>query len=248
MIAKILIASTLKPVSDTRGYYKIAKSLAKSGKYIVEIIGGPPRPKIELDNIKLHPQPLYSRNLISRLQLRWKIFGKIIRIRPDLLIITSHELLVIAAVYRLLYRKKIIYDIQENYNFNLRFQQVYPWGFRHLLALAIRCKEIICSPFIAYFFLAEKCYQQEIKFLSRKKTLVLENKFAPIKTTPKKKDQTKIEFLLSGTIGELYGAVDALNFIASFPADKYLLRIIGHCPDEQLRLKIEEISRCANVS
>jgi hypothetical protein len=148
---------------------------------------------------------------------------------------------------KVLSQVKLIYDIQENYNFNLRYQKIYPWGVRDMLAGYIRFKEWATSRFIELFFLAEKCYAEEIKFLHRHNCLVLENKYLAVdnRSIPTE-DQSKIEFLLSGTISELYGAYEALDFIKHFPDDQYLLRIVGHCPNPRLRDYISSVAANSN--
>ena len=237
MNAKIIIAGTLKPVSEPRSYKKIATSLARLG-YQVDIIGAYPSADKTPNAIFLHPHN-YTRRGLKRFLLPWKIFRKITKIKPDILIVNTHELLLIGSIFRVLFRKRLIYDIRENYNYNLRYQGIYPEPIGWLLGSYVRFKEIIFSPFVDYFFLAEDCYRKEIGFIKTRKHLVLENKYIPEKLINFKEGNHSVEFLMSGTISILYGALEALKFISYFSPEKYSMYIIGHCPSPALRTTLE---------
>jgi len=243
--AKIVIASTLKPVIDPRAYEKIGKSLVKTGNYEINIIGSYPSTDQTTSGITLYPCKSNRSNFIQRLMLPWKIFKIIIQIKPDLLIVSTHELLFIAVFYKLIYRNILFYDISENYYFNLLYQNNYPWGGRHLLAIYVRVKELILSYFINHFLLAEKCYKDELSFVGKRYT-VLENKYKPVDTTVNKPTQNKVEFFLSGTISKEYGVFDAVSFIKQFDSEEYKLIIIGHCPNNSTYRKIVTESKNIN--
>jgi len=240
LTAKIVIASTLKPVWDTRAYEKFAKSLIKTKKYAVEIIGSGTLSNPET-GISINPHP-YSRNLAERLLRPLIILRKLLKSNPELLIITTHELVLTAVLYKVLTGSKIIYDIQENYKFNLHYQGIYPSPFNKILAHYIRFKEVLSQPFFNYYFLAEKCYVDQMKFIRKRanKYLVLENKsIAPLRHPVPVADQ-KTTLLLSGTISELYGATDAITYFESLPPNQFNLIIAGHCPNVDLRNKLKE--------
>lgn len=240
MKAKIVIASTLKPVWDPRAYEKIGKSLVKSGKYEVSIIGS--GVDVPDDNtIKFYNHQI-DRSILSRVILQLKIYWQLLKIKPDLLIIGTHELILPAVFYKLFTGKQLVYDIRENYNYNLRYQKIYPAIVRNFLAWYIRTKEKFFQNSFAYFFLAEKCYLNEIPFLTKhdKRTLILENKAAHHFELKKRPENSRTELLFSGTISRNYGVIEAINFYQSLRAEEYTLNIIGHCPDGRLA---EEIKR-----
>jgi glycogen(starch) synthase len=235
--AKITIAGTLKPVSEPRSFKKIAASLAQHD-YQIDIIGAYPTEKTTPKTVLLHPHK-YARRGFKRFLLPWKIFSKIRKIKPDILIVNTHELLLIGALYRVVFRNKLIYDIRENYNYNLRFQNIYARPVGWLLGSYVRIKEILLSPIVDYFFLAEECYREEISFIKTRNHLVLENKFIPEQPAIRKVHDQSVELLMSGTISILYGALEAVKFIAYLPSEKYSMHIIGHCPDPALRATLE---------
>jgi glycosyltransferase involved in cell wall biosynthesis len=147
------------------------------------------------------------------------------------LIICTHELLLIGTLYKLFSGSKLIYDIQENYFFNLLYQNNYPWLLRHLLALYVRVKEVLLANFINYFLLAEQCYVDELSFIKQRYSII-ENKFIQPEIDRKEQNNSQVEFLISGTISKEYGVFDALHFFSQLLASKYKLVIVGHCPNQ----------------
>ncbi len=236
MTTKIAIASTLKPVIDPRTYEKIGRSLALSRLYEVHILGASPSTGSPIDNIYLYPIATINDSL-GRLFMPWKILLLLFRIRPQTLIITTHELLIIGTVYKLISGAKLIYDIQENYFFNLLYQNNYPWGLRHILAFYVRFKEVFLAIFINHFLLAERCYADEINFIKQRYT-ILENKFIEPEIELKKQENSPTELILSGTISKEYGVFDTLQFFKQLSASDCRLTIVGHCPNNQTFSKL----------
>jgi Glycosyl transferases group 1 len=228
--AKIVIASTLKPIIDPRAYEKIGISLANTGLYDVHLIGPPPTLAEAAAGISLYPFKKNISSPVKRFIIPWQILKLALQIKPEVLIINTHELLFVGVIFKLFSGKKLIYDIRENYFFNLVYQKNYPWGGRHLLAIYVRTKEVLLAVMIDHFLLAEQCYAQEIKFIGNRYS-VLENKFKPPVSGIVKAVQHKITFLLSGTISREYGVFEAIRFMRQLPADKYQMIIIGHCPN-----------------
>lgn len=230
MTAKIAIASILKPVIEPRAYEKIGKSLAHSGRYEVHILGSRPTTDQVPVNILLYPMAKAS-GAINRILAPWKILVALHKIKPEVLIICTHELLFTGILYKLFTGSKLIYDVQENYLLNLIYQKNYPWGQRHLLAFYVRVKEILLANFIDHFLLAEQCYAKEIRFIKQRYSII-ENKYIAPETKRKRQNHLPTEFLITGTISKEYGVFDALNFFSQLPASNYKLVIVGHCPNQ----------------
>ena len=233
MKRKILIASLLKPVNDIRSYEKMASSLARIQIYDIYCSGFPSDNLKQKENIHLLPLKYFNRNGIGRFLARLQTLNIYIKVKPELIIVNSSDLLIISILYRIIFGGKIIYDIQENYYRNLWYQKNYTWGIRHLLAWSIRLKEIITSPLFNHFFLAEKIYAEQLNFIG-KKFLILENK--SLKTTINNTNAPQNDspqFLICGTIAKEYGVFEGINFfiqIAKF-TPKATLTILGHCPN-----------------
>ena len=242
----ILIASLLKPLKDSRAYYRLGLSLRETNKYRLNIIGFSKKKEDEVENIKF--TPLFLNNRSGR--ERWKAGFRFLKVyqkeKPDLTVICTWEFIPFALFGKVLYGGKLIYDVQENYTLNIAHNQTLK-GFRKYLAMGlILFIEAIGKMIFEHYVFSEQCYKVEKKHF--KPYLVLENKFSgtlierPI--DPKKLPNTAINFLISGTITEVYGIQEAmdwfLNLQKSFP--EISLHIIGHCPLPEFEKMLKEMA------
>jgi glycosyltransferase involved in cell wall biosynthesis len=240
---RVVIASVLKPVTDTRMYEKIAKTLAATFHVEVHVIGH----KVELiaassQNILLHPVFEFSRLSIKRF-LAWITYLQLLfRLKPDILIVTTHELLFPSVVYKLLYGGKIVYDVQENYFHNIIYTNTFPKLLKYPIAISIRCKEILLSAFVTQFILAERCYVDECElFLGKNNYDVIENKFvgeAEMKQNVQLAPGFKMVY--AGTIAESYGIWEAIHLSEKIHEidPNVTLTIIGFSPNTTLYRQI----------
>ena len=204
---KIVIASVLKPVDDVRNYEKMATSLVKNEKYLVTILGTYSIRKSSQSQIIFRSWYSFHRLSLGRIGIQLAYRRILISIKPDLIICTTFELLLVSVLFRTRHKVKIVYDIQEDYLKNLWFQKLYPYGFRHLLGLGIRALEFLLSPLISGFTLAEKTYQEDICFV-RRKSLILENKSLRIF---KEKRGTNFEVIFTGTVSSYSRAKECIE-------------------------------------
>lgn len=243
MKQKIAIASILKPVDETRMYQKIGRSLNRAG-YEVHIAGFKGHTKS--NDIKLYPLFFFKRLSMQRLFAPMKIINWLRKIKPDLLIITTHELLWITYIYKSLYKVKVIYDIRENYYLNIRLTDAFPPVLRNVIAGYIRWKERMTIKKIDFCFLAEAGYKVEMSFLSDN-LIVLENKtlVSPGKTNnlPSSLNNKKISILFTGTIAESTGIFECIQMAKKLHAhdDAVIFTIAGMChlPEVYKKLKKE---------
>jgi glycosyltransferase involved in cell wall biosynthesis len=236
---KVVLASVLKPVNDTRMTEKIAQSLAGSELFEVDVIGFPGDVRNRA-GLTFHCLPSFQRISFQRLTMPWRILTLIFKLKPRLLIISTHELLFVSLIARWILRCRLVYDVQENYYRNIRYTAAFPFFIRTAVALYVRLKENICSPFIDHFFLAEKCYAAELPFVDRKFT-ILENK---LKGTAQlsKVTRNKHQLLFSGTLAESTGVFKAIEIAEKLHRldASFSLLIIGHCAKKQ---ELEKIRR-----
>lgn len=234
---RILLASLLKPVNDTRMYEKLGISLSKIYGASVHICGyQAPVPADAPATITFHPIFDFERLSLGRVKAQARFYRLLLQVKPQLLLVTTHELLLVSLLYKYRYGCKIVYDVQENYSLNLRAQHNYTWLTRHLLAGGVRTAERITAPAIVHFLLAEKSYAEELPFLNERYTIV-ENKYKaparqPAPTTPVTIPANgPLHMLYSGTIAEEYGIFEAIRFAEQlqqvYPATR--LTIIGYC-------------------
>jgi glycosyltransferase involved in cell wall biosynthesis len=242
---RIVIASVLKPVNDTRMFGKIALSLKEKGHCDVHVIG---RSASVSDNHGITTFGLgnFKRISFKRWLAPWKVFFKVLQLRPSLLIVTTHELLWVSLFARLLTRCKIIYDVQENYFLNILHTHSFPVYLRSIIALYVRAKELVASFFVTHFFIAEKAYARELSFVQRKFT-VLENKVRKPSVEilrVKIKSARAIALLFSGTLSESTGVFKAIEIAKAIhdTGTHVLLTIAGYCSRPSELKKIEEIA------
>lgn len=233
---KLVIASILKPVDDTRMYEKFGKSLGQTNKYEINIIGFWTKKKSDFSNIIFHPIFNFKRLSWKRLFLSFTYLIALVKIRPKIIIITTHELLLPSLFYKLTHRVKIIYDIRENYYANIKYLNAYSPFIKHLLANWVRLKEMMTSSFISHFTLAEICYKKELTF-TRGKCTVIENKATRILTDLTKIQNAKhqnLTVVFTGTISESTGIFQCIKTVKALHAldSKVQLKIVGYCANE----------------
>ncbi|HEY9046367.1 MAG TPA: hypothetical protein VIN08_10750, partial [Ohtaekwangia sp.] len=235
---RIVIASVLKPIDDTRMYEKMGKSLASF--YEVHVAGYPSiHPPVDT-SIHFHPGKPFPRLSFRRWLMGWAVLKKIWQLKPALLIVTTHELLPVAVVAKCI-GCSTIYDVQENYFRNIRYTNAFPKAIRLWVALYVRIKEYIFSPFINHFLLAEKGYKQELSFPGKRATIV-ENKLkkppTPIAARPKHIEQ--LHFIFTGTLAETTGIFLAIDLIDKlYHEDQSVqLTIVGYCAQPKTLEKI----------
>ncbi len=240
----IVLASLLKPVDDTRMFEKFGISLSDSGGYDVVIIGYPSSIKPAYPNISFVPLGTFKRISLDRLLAPLKVLAKTYKVKHDILIVNTHELLIVALLNRIIFGSKIIYDIQENYYRNILHTNAFPKWVRPILAYWVRAKEILTSPFFHGFFMAEKGYKKEIRFASKNVT-ILENKPRVIGQPVRMTKPGRTQLLFSGTLAESTGVFEAIRLAKSLhELDKTIaLYIIGYAArnDTYQRIK-DEIS------
>jgi glycosyltransferase involved in cell wall biosynthesis len=245
---RILLASVLKPIDDTRMFEKIGRSLAETGGYEVFIVGFPSKnPPKETDSLHFFPLKKFGRLSFGRFIAAFNIFKIVYQVKPKVLIVNTHELLIVGIANRILFGTKVIYDIQENYWRNILQTNAFPKILRPLLASWVRLKEKLTSPLFHWNFLAEKGYEKELGFVGEKYT-VIENKVRMSESFKRKPTPTKTQLLFSGTLAESTGVFEAIQLAKSLhqvePTIELL--IIGFCALPQtlkdIKLAIQDCS------
>ncbi|MFD2201240.1 glycosyltransferase [Shivajiella indica] len=240
---KILIASVLKPLKDARTYYRFTYSLRETNKYQINIIGFSSKKEPDEENIRFYPIFNYKRNLFSRWLTGLTVIAQIKKVKPGIIIISTWELLPAAIIGKIIFGGKLVYDVQENTFANIQFNRTMADWKKPFAKGVVAVSESLAKPFIDCYFFAEQCYIHELpKF---KPYVVLENKFygqLASRRKPIQLNSEKIKFLISGTITEVYGILDAVEWFKVIlkirPNSQ--LTIIGHCPLQGFKKKIIE--------
>lgn len=239
-----VIASILKPVDDTRMYEKIGLSLQQTNRYAVNIIGFESK-NLPLDSeIVFHPGFSFSNTSWKRIFASLKLLSYLYKIGPKLIIATTFEVLIAAVIFKITKRAKdikIVYDVQENYALNFLTNRKNKPVTR-FLAKGIREIEEGSQKFISLNILAEPNYTKEISFFSSP-TIAVPNAYkaihcrdTPIAPFPAKLMKRSPKLVFNGTVSEIYGIRQSLEFANAlhnfFP--ELLLIIVGHVTNTKL--------------
>lgn len=170
---RIVLASILKPADDIRMFGKLARSLATSCD--VHVIGQATGRSADRTDVTVHALPKHGRLRVQRLMAPWRVLWITWKLRPDIFVLCTAELLPVALMLRRFRGAQLVYDVQENYALNIRSGNAWPGWLRPVLAAGIRALETTAAPAIARFLLAEQSYADELPFVRGRYTVV-ENK------------------------------------------------------------------------
>jgi len=242
---RIVIASLLKPVDDTRMFEKLGQTLSEEAE--VHIIGYPSQLIPYHPNITFHSLRPFNRLSPGRLIAPFTVLRLLINKTPNLFITTTHELLWIGVLSKIFLSCRFMYDVQENYGRNILYIPAFPKFIRPFIAAYVRCKEWITSPFVNHFLLAERGYEKELRFSGNRK-IVIENKTKKVDTIAKKKNDGHINLLFTGTLAETTGVFTAIEIAQQlYGVDPSIrLTIIGYCSLQATLEKIRNTIRNKN--
>jgi len=237
-------------------YEKFGISLAQTNKYEIHIAGFNSQSNhtiMQPSDIRFHPLFNFKRLTIKRFFAPWRFYILLLKLKPQLVILNTPELLIVTCLYQIIFGSKLYYDVQENYYRNIACTRIYPPIIRNLIAILVRSLEYLTRPFIDHYLLAERNYEQEFSF-SKGKSTIIENKYKVPHPLPRSsrldrglppegkgekgaqviKNRTKqqsINLLYSGTIAENYGIFEAVELAKQlYKIDrKITLTIIGYC-------------------
>jgi glycosyltransferase involved in cell wall biosynthesis len=227
---RIVLASVLKPVDDTRMFEKMGGSLATT--YDVHIVGYPGSAAgTAHPGVRAHPLRPFRRISVGRILAPWRILACVASLRPAVFVFCTHELIFVALLARLLTRCHLVYDVRENYYRNILYTAAFPAILRPLVAGYVRVWEHLGAWFIHHFLLAEKGYADELGFGHGRRTIV-ENKLRrPAAVPPAPRTSPARNFLFTGTLSEITGLFTALDLLEALHRHDPAVRgtIIGYC-------------------
>ncbi len=237
---KTVIASVLKPVDDTRMYEKIGLSLQQTNIYDVNIIGFRTKNIPKNSEINFYPCFNFGRKSIRRLLAPLTFLYFLIKMRPQMVIISTYELIPSALVYRFVFsRTHLVYDVQENYALNVLSNRKSDL-LASVWAGYVRWVESVAQPMISLNIVAETRYSNEINYLNN--SLVLLNKFntrcSIVKFTKINSIyvNSPLKLIFSGTVSTDYGIWQSVEFVNELAKIFPLLKakFIGRVPDQTL--------------
>jgi hypothetical protein len=223
-------------------FEKMAQSLSRH--YEVHIIGTRGTVISSSDSIFFHPLSVYKRLGIDRIFAPLRVLKKILSLKPSLVVICTHELLWVALIAKILQGCPIIYDIRENYFRNILYTNAFPSFVRVFIALYVRIKERITSPFINFFYLAEAGYARELSFVAGR-NIILENKLKRVDLPPRQKwsgIDGQLHLLFTGTLAVTTGVFVAIDIATKLHSvnSAVKLHIVGFSPIPAVQRDIQQ--------
>ncbi len=240
----IAIVSVLKPIDDTRNYEKVAGSIGNTNKYDINIIGFSTKNIPTHSDITFFPIFSFKRNSFKRAFASAKIFKLLLKLKPELIVVTTSEILIVSILYKIIFGAKLVYDIQENYFRNIIYTNAYPFILKYPIAYLVRAIELVSLMFIDKIILAERIYKAQMKFLPSNAEIIENKAIIPAEIDSLNvQTNKKLTFIYAGTIAEHYGIFDAIEFVKSLRLvnDKINLIIIGHAAQDSTLKKVADL-------
>ena len=239
----LVIASVLKPVDDVRMYKKFAKSLVRTDKYAVNVVGFQ-APVPSDPSVRFYPLFNFSRVHWRRLTATYTFYRILRKIAPEVLILTTPELYPAAWWYHKCYGGCLVYDIVENYGRNIRYNQGFaPWAIRPLFRTLAFVEHRLRSA-SSLLLSAEKGYIDELALAPSTVTVVENKALRPTHFPNKERNPTNpLSIIYTGTVSEVYGINQALAVVQSLLEREKLsitLTILGHVPQAALHDQLHE--------
>jgi len=227
-------------------YEKIGLALTNLKKWELHIVGFCSQSRVRSKNIVFHPMFHFERMSVRRFFAPIRFLKKILQLKPEVIVINSPDLLIVTIVYKILFGKKVVYDVLENYQANVLFANTFPMFARRFVASGVRLTEWMTRPFVDEYWLAERVYERELPF-TKGKFRLLENRFPAVLDVVVKPRRGMHKLLYSGTIAESYGVFDAIALAKALHSldNRFRLTIIGYAAQLAVRDQLyKEANEC----
>ncbi|MEM9984147.1 MAG: glycosyltransferase [Bacteroidota bacterium] len=237
--------SILNPVYHTRILAKWAYSLVDLG-FEVGVIGqGEGSRKFE-HQVELIPQGVFGRLGRKRWLFPWSMAKLALKEEADVYLIHAPELLITAAKLKKRRSCRVLYDVHENYQANLRQGAHWPRGIRLGLGWIFGLWErYMVGRWVDGVILAEAVYASQLRF-PKVPTLVLENKALSRPAPPYPHPRPYL--IYTGTLAREWGIFEAIELWEEWHALQPIdLIIAGHTQQAVLLRELQErIKRTAH--
>jgi glycosyltransferase involved in cell wall biosynthesis len=233
-MTRVCVLSSLHPWNDNRILYKEVISL--SAEYIVELHARADFCRKVNGNVEITGLTAVH---LSRLRNICALFIRSVRSKADMFHIHDFDLLPIAVILKIIFRRKVIYDVHENYSHVVAVRFPGPEFLKISAAKVISVFERRVLPILDGCIVAERSYIRHIRPYNAQTILVL--------NYPISIEQTDIaavtgyQMVYSGVITEARGAlylIDFMNALNQLGFDKCHLHIVGRCYGENLSEKM----------
>lgn len=241
MGARVCILTTVHSAFDTRIFHKEAKTLVKAG-YDVTLIVQHTRGEV-VDGVKIVTLPKPHNRFVRVFGLTWRALCRALLQRANVYHVHDPELLPVAALLKIITRKRIIFDIHENVPAQIRTKEWIPRCLRPILALSYQAIERSLLALVDAVVLAEDSYLPRYKHC--KQCLIVHN-YPHLRPAPLSRvSNERFQVVYVGGITEQRGAISMLEAAAVLRdrgVDVNWVLVGPICP-HALEVKIKETSK-----
>ena len=184
---KVCILTTVHPALDVRIFHKEAKTLASAG-YNVTLIAQHDKEEI-VEGIKIIPLPKPKNRLERFLKLDYLLLKKAFEQKADIYHFHDPELVSIGILLKL-FRKKVIYDVHEDYEAKMLNKDWIPRFLRKSIAIGFGAFEKLFSKIFDYIIVADNVIYPKFRHFLINKMVIVRN-FPPIHNFKQEKNKGK---------------------------------------------------------
>lgn len=201
------------------------------------------KPSEESPNIHFHSLLPTIYSAFERSTAPFRFLLKVLRLEPDMLVVCTHELLLMALLAKYITGCTLVYDVQENYVLNIESNTTYKGWKQKLVSLLVKIEEKWSRNSIDQFWLAEACYLYEMS-IPTDKAVILQNKALSYTETKSISflERGKIRLLFTGTIAEETGIWEAFALAEQLHQrdSRFELTVVGCCHQPELLEKLKK--------
>ena len=137
---RVVLLTSAREALDVRIFHKECKSLAMAG-YDVTVIGLGSETDTTQQGIKIRAIPRPQSRSERMTRTIWKVYTAALRAQGDIYHFHDPELMPVGALLRMR-GKRVVYDVREEFAFDIRYKQWIPELLRRPLSLAYRASEM----------------------------------------------------------------------------------------------------------
>ena len=238
---KICQITTVHPSFDVRIFHKECRTLAKAG-YEVYLIAQHDKEEV-VDGVHIIPIPKAENRMQRITLLSIKALSNALNLKADVYHFHDPELLPVGILLKLLSRKKVIYDVHEDYSKQILSKPYIPKILRKSISYFVKVLEYISSLFFDGIITAT---DEILRNFSYHKRAISVKNFPIIEDFPimKKVDENKDVFNLiySGGLTEIRGIIQMVQSLEFVKSNKQLnLILCGEFDPPDLEVKVRNL-------
>ena len=236
---KIFMMSSVHAWNDSRIFYKEAVSLAK--RYFIQLYAVGDFIFKEINEVKIHGLPQYNYRCLRT--LNWlRLLRLAIKSGAEVFHFHDPELIPMGLLLKLIKKKKVIYDVHEDFPASIMYKEWIPNLFKDVLSKVLDFMEKKLSGFFDAVLLAEFSYRDNFKNVNTRKIEVVNY---PLKdfAVERKPNSDNVNLIYAGSISEVrgvFGMIKAVKLLVQ-EFENIRLLLIGPVVSASLKIKIKEM-------